>query len=71
MKIGFPVGSSNPTALRLSIPALTQEDPEALLSDRLLRDYPGLSAKDAYQAYLEEHDKTFRGPWLFTVQLNP
>ncbi len=71
MKIGFQTGSSNPTSLTLTIPELAQEDPEALLSDRLSRDYPGLSPADAYQAYLEEHNKTYKGPWVFTVQLAP
>ena len=71
MKIGFPIGSSNPTVLTLTIPELAQEDPQALLSDRLSRDYPGLSPKDAYETYLQEHGKTFKGPWVFTVQLTP
>jgi hypothetical protein len=71
MKIGFPIGSNRATSLTLTIPELAQEDPEALLSDRLLTDYPGASPKDAYQTYLEEHDKTYKGPWIYTVHLNP
>lgn len=71
IKIGFPVGSDSPGSLTLAIPRLEQEDPEALLTDRLARDYPGLRPKEAYHTFLEEHGKVHEGPWVFIVELTP
>ncbi|HLO27916.1 MAG TPA: hypothetical protein VK249_02200, partial [Anaerolineales bacterium] len=71
MKIGFPIGSSDPTSLTLTIPELENLDPDILLTNQLLTNYPGLSEKEAYQTYLEEHGKTYKGPWVFKVELVP
>lgn len=71
MKIGFPIGSNNPDPLTLTIPELESLEPDILMTDQLLTDYPGLSPKEAYSAYLEEHGSTYKGPWIFTVELEP
>jgi hypothetical protein len=68
-RIGFPIGSSQAASLTLIIPELENADPAVLLTDQLLRDYPGLSPKDAYHTYLEEHGALYKGPWKFTVDL--
>ncbi len=71
IRSSFPTGSSNPTSLTLIIPQLEKTDPDVLLTDQLIRDYPGLSPKDAYYKYLEEHGNTYKGPWTFDVKLAP
>ena len=71
IKSGFPIGSSNPATLTLTIPTLEKSAPEILLSNHLAMDYPGLSAKQAYHKFLEEHENIYRGPWIFTVSLVP
>jgi DNA-binding CsgD family transcriptional regulator len=68
-RIGFPIGGSDPTSLTLTVPELENQAPEMLLTDQLLRDYPGLSPKEAYHTYLEEHGNLYKGPWSFTVDL--
>ncbi len=68
-RIGFPIGVSAPASLTLTVPELENQAPEVLLTDRLLRDYPGLSPKEAYRTYLEEHGNLYKGPWSFTVDL--
>ena len=69
LKAGFLVGNTYSTSLKLTIPELENSAPDVLLTDQLLRDYPGLSPKQAYHKYLEEHGNTFKGPWTFTVDL--
>lgn len=71
LKSGFPIGSSAPTSLILTIPALEKSAPEMLLNNQFAADYPGLSAKQAYHKFLEEHGNIYKGPWVFTVQLTP
>jgi DNA-binding CsgD family transcriptional regulator len=71
IKSGFPIGSSIPTTLTLTIPSLEKSAPDVLLTDQLILDYPSLSAKDAYYKFLEEHDHTYKGPWVFTMELKP
>lgn len=71
IKSGFPIGSSNPTSLTLTIPALERSAPDILLTNQLVLDYPGLSEKQAYHKYLEEHDNIYKGPWVFMVELIP
>ena len=70
VKSGFPLGSSNPASLTLTIPQLEKTDPNVLLTDQLVRDYPGLTPKEAYYKYLEEHGNIYKGPWTFTVVLS-
>ncbi|RPJ27150.1 MAG: LuxR family transcriptional regulator [Chloroflexi bacterium] len=71
IKIGFPIGSSNPIFLTLTIPELEKEDPDILMTNQLSIDYPGLSEKEAYHTHLEEHGNIYKGPWIFTVELKP
>jgi hypothetical protein len=71
IKSGFPIGSNDPTTLMLTIPQLDKTVPELFLTDQLATNYPGLSPKEAYYTYLEEHGATHKGPWTFTVQLTP
>lgn len=71
LKAGFPIGSRDFTSLILTIPELENLAPEVLLTGQLLRDYPGLSPKDAYHKYLEEHGNIYKGPWIFSVELAP
>ena len=68
-RIGFPIGISNPVSLTLTIPELENQAPEVLLTDQVLRDYPGLRPKEAYHTYLEEHGNLYKGPWSFTMDL--
>jgi DNA-binding CsgD family transcriptional regulator len=69
IKSSFPIGSSNPTSLTLTIPALEKSAPDILLTNQLVLDYPGLSEKQAYYKYLEEHGNIYKGPWVFKVEL--
>lgn len=71
IKSGFPIGSSNPTSLTLTIPQLEKSAPDLLVINRFSVDYPGLSEKQAYYKFLEEHGNVHKGAWEFTVQLTP
>lgn len=71
IKIGFPIGASDPASLMLIIPELEEEDPDILMTDQLSIDCPGMSPKEAYHTYLEEHGNVYKGPWTFTVELKP
>ena len=68
-KIGFPIGSSNPTSLTLTIPKLEKLAPDVLLTNQLVINYPGLGAREAYYKYIEEQGNVYTGPWIFTVEL--
>ena len=72
LKSLFPIGSSNPTSLTLTIPQLENLIPfsndEYLQVPKL---YPDLSAKQAFYTYLKENNYTYKGPWMFTVKLIP
>jgi DNA-binding CsgD family transcriptional regulator len=70
-KIGFQVGTSNPTSLTLTIPDLENMLP--FLQGKIDLDmlYPGLGPRQAYHTYLEEQGSTFEGPWVFNIQLVP
>jgi DNA-binding CsgD family transcriptional regulator len=70
-KIGFPIGSSNPTSLKLTIPKLEKLAPDILLTKQLAINYPGLGAREAYYKYLEEQGNVYAGPWTFTVEPTP
>jgi hypothetical protein len=72
LKSLFPIGSSNPTSLTLTIPQLENLMPYA--NDEYLQIsklYPGLSPKQAFYTYLEENNYTYKSPWVFTVKLSP
>jgi hypothetical protein len=71
MKLGFPIGSSDSTSLTLTIPKLENIEPDILMTNQLLTDYPGLSPKEAYYTYLDEQGRTYKGPWTFNVELVP
>ncbi len=71
IKSGFPIGSSDPTSLTLTIPQLEKTEPDILLTNQLSIDYSGLSEKQAYYKYLEEHGNVYKGPWTFTIALKP
>jgi len=73
IKIGFQTGSSDPTSLTLTIPDLENLMPYLVenLFFQLPTLYPGLSEKQAYHKYLEENGYTYKGPWVFTVELVP
>jgi DNA-binding CsgD family transcriptional regulator len=67
----FPIGSSHPTTLTLTVPRLEKLDGDLLTANQLLLDYPGLSERQAYYTYLEEHGDVYPGVWVFKVQLSP
>ena len=71
IKSGFPIGSSNPTSLTLTIPQLEKLAPDMLVTNQFSIDYPGLSEKQAYHKFLEEHGNIYKGAWVFTVELMP
>jgi hypothetical protein len=74
MKGGFPIGSTKPTSLTLTMLALENLMPYASPDtplDQLPTLYPGLSPKEAYYTYLDENGYTYKGPWEFTVELKP
>jgi DNA-binding CsgD family transcriptional regulator len=71
VKSGFPVGSSNPTSLTLTIPQLEKSESDLLVANQFSVDYPGLSEKQAYYKFLEEHGNVYKGAWTFTIQLTP
>jgi DNA-binding CsgD family transcriptional regulator len=71
-KLGFQTGTSNPTSLKLIIPEIENlmpfiENPDIELAEL----YPGLSVQEAYYTYLEEQGATYKGPWVFDVELTP
>jgi DNA-binding CsgD family transcriptional regulator len=68
---GFPIGSGNPTSLTLTIPQLEKSAPDLLIANQFSADYPGLSEKQAYYKFLEEHGNVHKGAWTFTVKLTP
>ena len=68
-KLGFQIGSNNATSLTLTIPDLEKLESDVLLTNQLSTNYPGLSEKQAYHKYLEEHGNTYKGPWIFTGEL--
>jgi hypothetical protein len=70
-KIGFQAGSTNPTSLTLTIPSLEKLELEVAFMDQLAANYPGMSIREAYSKYLEEHGNTYKGPWVFNVELTP
>lgn len=70
-KSGFQAGSSNPRSITLNIPQLEKLELEVRFMDQLAINYPGMSPRQAYTKYLEEHGNTYRGPWTFTVELKP
>jgi len=55
----------------LTIPKLEKLAPDVLLTNQLVTNYPGLSARGAYYKYLEEQGNVYTGPWIFTVELTP
>ena len=69
----FPIGSNSPTSLTLTIPQLENLMPYVRENSyfQLPKLYPGLSEKQAYYKYLEENNYTYKGPWMFTVELIP
>ncbi|HEX2996562.1 MAG TPA: response regulator transcription factor [Anaerolineales bacterium] len=71
LKSSFAIGSANPPSLRLTIPQLIRSDPDVLLTDQLVTAYPGMSPKQAYHKYLEEHGNIHKGPWIFNIELVP
>lgn len=70
-KIGFQLGTSNPTSLTLTIPELENILPYLQSPIDLDTLYPGLSKRQAYHTYLEENGYTYKGPWVFTISLVP
>lgn len=68
-KIGFQTGTVNPTSLTLTIPDLENLIP--LLQEPIPLDtlYPGLSRRQAFHTYLEENGYTYKGPWVFELDL--
>jgi hypothetical protein len=70
-KPGFPIGSTTPVTLTLTIPEIENADTSVFITDQLATDYPGLSKREAYHKYLEDHGRTYKGPWVFTVEFIP
>jgi len=68
IKSGFPIGSSNPTSLILTIPQLEKSEPDILLTNQLAINYPGLSEQQAYYTYLEEQGNISKGAWVFKME---
>jgi DNA-binding CsgD family transcriptional regulator len=71
VKSGFPIGSSNPTSFTLTVPRLEKSAPDLLVANQFSVDYPGLSEKQAYYKFLEEHGNVYKGAWTFTVKPAP
>ena len=71
IKSGFHVGSIQPTSLTLTIPELEKSEPDIIVKNQFSIDYPGLSEKQAYHKFLEEHGDVYKGPWSFTIKLVP
>jgi DNA-binding CsgD family transcriptional regulator len=70
-KVGFQAGSTIPTSLTLTIPQLEKLELEVDFMDQLTVNYPGMSPRQAYSKYLEEHGNAYKGPWVFTIELIP
>lgn len=70
-KIGFDVGTSNPTSLKLMIPSIDNILPYLQTPIDLDALYPGLTERQAYHTYLDENGHTIRGPWTFDIELVP
>lgn len=70
-KIGFDVGSNNPTSLKLIIPSIENILPYLQTPIDLDALYPGLTTRQAYHTYLDENGYTIRGPWTFNLELVP
>lgn len=70
-KIGFDVGSNNPTSLKLTIPSIDNILPYLQTPVNLEALYPGLAERQAYHTYLDENGYTIRGPWTFDIELVP
>ena len=70
-KIGFDVGTSNPTSLKLTIPSIDNILPYLQTPIDLVALYPGLSKRQAYHTYLHENGYTVDGPWVFQIELVP
>jgi len=71
LKAVFPIGSSNLTSLTFTMPELENLMPylQGNAYFQLPTLYPGLSEKQAFYKYLEENGYTYKGPWIFTVDL--
>jgi hypothetical protein len=67
----FPIGSSSPTSFTLIIPQLEKLDGNLLVKNQLLVDYSGLSEKQGYYKFLEEHGDIYKGTWIFKIELTP
>jgi DNA-binding CsgD family transcriptional regulator len=73
-KLGFRTGSLHPTTLTLTIPDLENLIPyltQTGIVEQFGTMYPGLSERQSYHKYLEEHGYTYKGPWTFTIDLQP
>jgi hypothetical protein len=74
-KLGFEIGSQEPTSFTLTIPTLENhlidKEPDVFLPDVIATNYPGLNARDAYYTYLEEIGNTIKGPWIFEITVTP
>ena len=71
IKNAFPIGSSHPTSFTLIIPQLEIMDPDVLLGNQLLLNYPTLNEKQAYYTFIEEHGTIYKGPWTFNINRPP
>jgi hypothetical protein len=71
VKSGFPIGSNNLTSLTLTIPQLEKSAPDLLVANQFSVEYPGLSEKQAYYKFLEEHGNIHKGGWMFMIKLTP
>jgi DNA-binding CsgD family transcriptional regulator len=71
IKSGFPIGSRDPKSLTLTIPQLEKSEPNLLVANQLSINYPGLSEKQAYYKFLEEHGNIYKGAWTFNIELKP
>ena len=70
-KLGFDVGTSNPTSFKLIIPSIDNILPYLQTPIDLDVLYPGLTTRQAYHTYLDENGYTIKGPWTFNIELVP
>lgn len=70
IKSGFPIGSTTPASVTLTIPDLEKSAPDILLTNQLSVNYPGLNPGQAYYTYLDEHGFVYRGAWIYEVELS-
>lgn len=70
-KIGFDIGTGNPTSLKLTIPSIDNILPYLQTPIDLDALYPGLATRQAYHTYLDENGYTIKGPWTFNIDLIP